>query len=64
MEKIVVRGTEKEVITVMEEKGYHMEGFNAVSISAGYFYAFRSDYQGADYFTISERKGIYTLSQY
>ncbi|MGL6220574.1 MAG: hypothetical protein ACRC36_21185 [Lacrimispora sphenoides] len=64
MEKVVIKGTKREVIQAMQEKGYKMEGFNEASIEAGYFYAYKEDYQGADYFTISARRGIYKLTQY
>ena len=64
MEKVVIKGTKKEVIATMKEKGYKMEGFNISSIEAGYFYAYKEDYQGADYFTISARRGMYKLTQY
>lgn len=64
MEKVVVSGTKSEVIEAMVEKGYHMEGFNDLSIATGRFYAYKVDYQGADYFTIAESDGKYTLSQY
>ncbi len=64
MKKIVTKGTKTEVIETMKEKGYKMEGFNDVSIEAGYFYAYKEDYQGADYFTICESRGVYTLIQY
>lgn len=64
MKKIVITGTKAEVIESMENKGYQMEGFNDVSIEAGYFYAYKEDYQGADYFTISKSRGMYTLTQY
>jgi len=64
MEKIVIKGTRTEVIEAMEEMGYKMEGFNGVSIEAGYFYAYKEDYQGADYFTICEFMGVYTLTQF
>lgn len=64
MEKVVIKGTKGEVIQEMKEKGYKMEGFNDVSIEAGYFYAFKEDYQGADYFTICEFRGVYTLTQF
>lgn len=64
MKKIVITGTKAEIIESMENKDYKMEGFNDVSISAGYFYAYKEDYQGADYFTISESHGVYTLTQY
>lgn len=64
MKKIVITGTKAEVIESMENKGYKMEGFNDVSIEAGYFYAYKENYLGADYFTISESQGVYTLTQY
>lgn len=64
MEKIVVKGTKEEVIKAMEEKGYHMEGFNDVAIEAGYCYAYKPDYQGADFFTIKKGQGVYTIIQY
>ncbi len=64
MEKVVIKGTKREVIQTMQEKGYKMEGFNEASVEAGYFYAYKEDYQGADYFTISARHGIYKLTQY
>lgn len=64
MEKVVIKGTKGEVIEAMKEKGYKMEGFNDVSIKAGHFYAYKEGYQGADYFTILESRGIYTLIQY
>jgi hypothetical protein len=64
MEKIVVKGTKEEVIKAMEEKGYHMEGFNEVSIKARYFYAYRPEYQGADYFTIKKQPYGYIITQY
>jgi hypothetical protein len=64
MEKIVVKGTKEEVIEAMEEKGYHMEGFNDVAIEAGYCYAYKPDYQGADYFTIKKNDEGYILIQY
>jgi hypothetical protein len=64
MEKIVVKGTKEEVIKAMEEKGYHMEGFNEVSIKARYFYAYRPDYQGAEYFTIKKKPYGYIITQY
>lgn len=62
--KIVIKGTKKEVIKAMEEKGYHMEGFNEVSIKARYFYAYRPEYQGADYFTIKKIKYGYIITQF
>ncbi|MDR7814655.1 hypothetical protein [Lacrimispora sp.] len=64
MEKVVIKGTKTEVIEAMKEKGYKMEGFNDISTEAGYFYAYKEDYQGADYFTIFESRGLYTLIQY
>jgi hypothetical protein len=64
MEKVVIKGTKGEVIEAMKEKGYKMEGFNDVSIEAGYFFAYKVGYQGADYFTIFESRGLYTLIQY
>ena len=64
MKKIVIKGTKTEVIETMKEEGYKMEGFNDVSINVGYFYAYKEDYQGADYFTICENRGVYTLTQY
>lgn len=64
MDKIVVKGTKEEVIKAMEEKGYHMEGFNEVSIKARYFYAYRPDYQGADYFTIKKKPHGYIITRY
>lgn len=64
MEKVVIRGTKREVIQTMKEKGYKLEGFNDVSIDAGYFYAYKEGYQGADFFTIRVRKRVYTLTQY
>jgi hypothetical protein len=63
MKKIVITGTKAEIIESMESKGYKMEGFNDVSIAAGYFYAYKEDYQGADYFTISKSKEVYTLTR-
>ncbi|WP_313182039.1 hypothetical protein [Lacrimispora sp.] len=64
MEKIVIKGAKNEVIETMKEKGYKMEGFNDASIEAGYFYAYKEDYQGADFFTICKSGGVYTLIQY
>jgi hypothetical protein len=64
MEKLVVKGTISEVVETMEGKGYHMEGFNEVSIKAKYFYAYKADYQGADYFSIKYKNGQYILTQF
>lgn len=64
MEKIVIKGTREEIIEAMEEKGYHMEGFNDVSIAAKYFYAYKPEYQGADYFTIKKNQSGYIIKQY
>lgn len=64
MEKLKVRGTKEELVEIMEGKGYHMEGFNEVSIKAKYFYAYKADYQGADYFSIKYKNGQYILTQY
>lgn len=64
MEKLVVKGTIAEVVETMEGKGYHMEGFNEVSIKAKYFYAYKADYRGADYFSIKYKNGQYILTQF
>lgn len=64
MEKIVIKGTREEIIEAMEEKGYHMEGFNEVSIAAKYFYAYKPEYRGADYFTIKKNPKGYMIKQY
>ena len=63
MEKIVIKGTKEEIIESMEEMGYHMEGFNDASIESGHFYAYKTDYQGADYYTISKSDLVYTITQ-
>lgn len=64
MEKVVTKGTKREVINTMKEMGYKMEGFNDISIKAGYFYAYKENYQGAYYFTINKNGWIYTITQY
>lgn len=64
MDKLVVRGSITEVVEIMEGKGYHMEGFNEVAIKAKYFYAYRPDYQGAEYFGIKYKKGQYIITRY
>ena len=64
MDKLRVRGTITEVVEIMEGKGYHMEGFNEVSIKAKYFYAYNADYQRADYFSIKYKNGQYILTQF
>lgn len=64
MGKTIIKGTKKEVIATMEEKGYKMEGFNDVSIEAGYFYAYKEGYQGADYFTINKSGRTYSITLY
>lgn len=60
----IIKGTKKEVIATMKENGYKMEGFNDVSIEAGYFYTYKEGYQGADYFTINKSGWKYTITQY
>lgn len=64
MEKFVIMGTKEELIEEMESRGYHMEGFNEVAIKAKYFYAYRPDYQGAEYFEIKYKKGQYIITRY
>lgn len=64
MGKTIINGTKKEVIATMNEKGYKMEGFNDVSIEAGYFYAYKEGYQGADYFTINKSGRTYSITLY
>jgi hypothetical protein len=64
MEKVVIKGTKREVIHTMKKNGYKMEGFNDASIEAGYFYAYKEGYQGADYFTINKSGRTYTITQY
>ncbi|WP_312448597.1 hypothetical protein [Lacrimispora sp.] len=64
MEKVVIKGTKREVTQAMKEKGYKMEGFNDVSIEVGYFFAYKEGYQGADYFTINKSGWTYTITQY
>jgi len=64
MEKVVIKGTKREVTQAMKEKGYKMEGFNEASIEARYFFAYKEGYQGADYFTINKRGWTYTITQY
>lgn len=64
MEKIVISGTKEELIAAMQEKGYHMEGFNEEAIAAKYFYAYKKNYKGADYFSIRKKDGMYTIKQY
>lgn len=64
MEKLVIEGTRKKVIKAMESMGYHMEGFNSESIKAKHFYAYRPEYQGAEYFDIKYKKGQYILTRF